>query len=584
MPSKVALPNPETVKNYPSNPKAVMVSTHSGIRVVERHYFWDKQKKRGCEKRDYLGYVVDNCFYSNDEYRRCFKRNGSKRLLPQADEPQDQNLSLKQVASLETKLAAEIPLYHAIAQKIGLVEDLTKVWGIDRANAVLSVAYQWLHTSSNAAYLYETWSANKLLPYKETLISKEMSGLLSSLSNTPGWNKDFFGARLARLPDEEMLSFDATAIATEANEISYAQFGKGKEGGYQKQVGLILLLGQQSNMPVLFRVLPGHITDVTTVQDMLFRFDEITDKRRVFGAVVDRGYFSLANLARFVDAGSRVIMAAKTDAKWIQQAIEVSMTHLWTNAARIQGESCWGWTVPVEPKFDDGVQRKLWVHVYRSDSKAHVENTAFYQDLEDFQTQWMHWTPKPGQDEAHCALRRSPWMKYFKSGIGEPGKSPLVQDDDAIDTATRYFGLFCNVSTMQCSAREAMATYRGRDLIEKAFKGGKSNLDLDVVRAHGESTMEGRFIVGFVALSILNELYVRMKKPYFQETKNGIKEVAPLAKEMSFNELKNRLATPRVIYDGHGNSYWLEVTNRQHNIAARMGFPTLYKTIPDWAH
>ena len=48
-------------------------------------------------------------------------------------------------------------VYHEIAKHIGLVDDLTSVWGADRANAVLSIAYQWLHTTSNAAYLYETW-------------------------------------------------------------------------------------------------------------------------------------------------------------------------------------------------------------------------------------------------------------------------------------------------------------------------------------------------------------------------------------------------------------------------------------------
>ena len=149
--------------------------------------------------------------------------------------------------------------------------------------------------------------------------------------------------------------------------------------------------------------------------------------------------------------------------------------------------------------------------------------------------------------------------------------------------ATRYFGIFCNVTTMPCSAQEAMTTYRTRDVIEKAFKGGKTNIDFDGVRAHGESTMEGRFVVGFVALSVLTELYGRMKRGSFENTKTGLKEIAPLIEEMSFNELKNRLATPRVVYDGLGNALWLEVTNRQHEIAARLGFPNLYKQIPDWA-
>ena len=141
MSAKITLPNPENVKNFPADPKAVMVSARGVIRVVIRRYFWDKEKKRGCEKREYLGYVVDNCFYSNDEYRRLFKRNGTKRLVVQPA-VSDQNCTLEKMAALETKLAAEFPLYHEIAKHIGLVDDLTSVWGADRANAVLSIAYQ----------------------------------------------------------------------------------------------------------------------------------------------------------------------------------------------------------------------------------------------------------------------------------------------------------------------------------------------------------------------------------------------------------------------------------------------------------
>ena len=155
MPTKSSLPDPQNVADYPDNPKAVMVSARGVIRVVERLYYWDKEKHRGCEKRNYLGYVVGNQFYSNDDYHRLFKRGGVKRLVEQDDESvKSGSLSLDQLGSLETKLAAEFPVYHAIAQEIGLTEDLAAVWGKDKANAALSIAYQWLHTGSNAAYLY----------------------------------------------------------------------------------------------------------------------------------------------------------------------------------------------------------------------------------------------------------------------------------------------------------------------------------------------------------------------------------------------------------------------------------------------
>ena len=42
MSAKTTLPNPENVKNYPDDPKVIMVSARGVIRVVIRRYFWDK--------------------------------------------------------------------------------------------------------------------------------------------------------------------------------------------------------------------------------------------------------------------------------------------------------------------------------------------------------------------------------------------------------------------------------------------------------------------------------------------------------------------------------------------------------------
>ena len=65
--------------------------------------------------------------------------------------------------------------------------------------------------------------------------------------------KDFFQARENRLPANEVLSFDATAIASKAEDQSYVRLGKGKGSGYQSQIGLIVFLGHRTQMPVLFK-------------------------------------------------------------------------------------------------------------------------------------------------------------------------------------------------------------------------------------------------------------------------------------------------------------------------------------------
>lgn len=98
----------------------------------------------------------------------------------------------------------------------------------------------------------------------------------------------------------------------------------------------------------------------------------------------------------------------------------------------------------MEPTFEGGKKQRLWPHVYRTDGKAEQENSGFYEGLEVFEKQWINWRSRKGEDESteNCALRKSLWMKYFKSSEGISEKTPLVQDDDTIDAGTRYLGIF----------------------------------------------------------------------------------------------------------------------------------------------
>lgn len=359
---KNPLPVREDVQGYPNNDKAVMVNACGKIRVVERRYYWNKEKHRGLEKRVYLGYVVDGKYYSNDSYKKKYKRNGTERLVKpkeaakstcQGNTELSENKPVPNVDDiLSSQRAGELPIYHAVAEETGLVEDLTKVFGENRAKAMLSIAFHWLSSGDNDAYLFNSWKDGRLLPYTDNISSKEMSEFFRDLYKTPSWQKDFFNARLKRLPEDEMLSYDATEIATESEQIELAQYGMGKDGVYQKQVGLILLLGHKTNMPVLFRVLPGNITDVSTVQTMLYHFDAINEYgKRIFAAVVDRGYFSLQNIAAFIDQSSRVIMAAKTNVNWIKDLIEEAKSTPWGNDHWIDKNKCWGKTFPLEKFF-----------------------------------------------------------------------------------------------------------------------------------------------------------------------------------------------------------------------------------------
>lgn len=411
---------------------------------------------------------------------------------------------------------------------------------------------------------------------------KETSEFFKSLAITEGWEKSFFGARLARMPEDEIYSYDSTNIATKACEISDGQYGKSKDGGYRRQIGLSVLFGQSSGLPVMFRMFPGNIADVSTVVDLLSRVDLI-DEGRLVAAVLDRGYFSLENIERCIDGHHKVLIAAKTGVSWVRDAIECAMPYMWDARCRLRGCPVWGKTVVMELDFGQGRKHPVWVHVFRDDQKTHLTNMEFFAELEQLEDEWKSRTAR--QQQNRQALLNSTLLNYYKPPKGEPGRCTLERDYDKLNEATRYFGFFASVSTMKCDAQQAIETYHHHDNIEKCFKAGKSDCNMDSIRSHTEETMKGRFIVSFFALTVLSELRRRMREPMYKTKNNGeTVRYKPVGDEMSLQELMNDLDSIKVVYGRTAEDMRLaKVTKRQCLLAKRMRCEGVYDSVPEYA-
>lgn len=122
-------------------------------------------------------------------------------------------------------------------------------------------------------------------------------------------------------------------------------------------------------------------------------------------------------------------------------------------------------------------------------------------------------------------------------------------------------------------------TYGQRDCVEKCFMAGKTDLTMDVLRAHSTQTMKGRFIVSFAALTLLSEIRRRMAAPESVVERDGRHK--SLADEYTRTSLMSHIASVKVICDGD-ECRFTEVTKRQHEIATRMGCPDLYAVVPSF--
>ena len=175
--------DPKKIKNFPlDNPKAKIVCQRGVYYVCERHYYWDSTKKAGREDRVYIGRIVDDTFYTTEQYKAKFKRDGSPRIFerpknrpyrrkaiapkaadqkaqtdagssPATEASSQQAPESEQPApaaplnalclpsQLTTRRIGATAIFDAVARQIGLREDLINVWGPRAADFALSLAY-----------------------------------------------------------------------------------------------------------------------------------------------------------------------------------------------------------------------------------------------------------------------------------------------------------------------------------------------------------------------------------------------------------------------------------------------------------
>ena len=213
----------------------------------------------------------------------------------------------------------EFPVYYAIAKETGLLEDLTQTWGSGRQQDPRHRLPLDAHEPEFRLSL-QVVVGGKLLPYWDSMESKEMTEFFQRTRRATGLAQNSLQRPYRQTPGDEVLSYDSTRIATEAVANPYAQCGKGRKAVIRSRLDWRCCSGTKPACRSLYRMFPGQIADVSTVADMLSRFDEINDRKKIFAAVMDRGYFSLENFARFVDSKSKVIVAATMDVKWIREA------------------------------------------------------------------------------------------------------------------------------------------------------------------------------------------------------------------------------------------------------------------------
>lgn len=281
-----------------------------------------KQKKPGTELRyirgNYYLYGVSSKW--NKEKKRAQKVTG--KILGKVTENGFIESTRRQMPDGESKVETAIPTIKSISTKSAglgyflepLLSDiltaLKKHFGGD-AEAIycaglMRLAHQTPLKNMNV-HLQENFLSESFS--QVSLSDKKVSSLLRSIGSDRERINNFF--REFSHNGENIL-MDITAIHSKSEQMNLNQRGYNAQGSFDPQANLLLLFSQSRHEPVYYRVLPGNIRDVKSVQLTL---KEIGATDTVF--VADKGFYSESNVEEMDRAFLHYVIPLKRNSSLI---------------------------------------------------------------------------------------------------------------------------------------------------------------------------------------------------------------------------------------------------------------------------
>ena len=462
--------------------------------------YWDSEKKRGAHKRTYIGKNVDGVFVPNKSYKLKQELHfiGSEETLPRKTGP---------VPAAECKrlFYGSTYLLSEIADKIGITADLKSCFPL-LYEQFLSFIFYLVLEEGQPAYRFHKWSNTHMHPYGEDIPSQRVSEMFGCI--TEDAKMAYFQKQAGRRREKEYLAFDTTSISTYSALIKQARYGKNKEGDSLPQINLMLLYGEESMLPVYFRKLPGNISDVRTIENLIKDIDflDLTKLK----LVMDRGFYSEKNINDLFKHHHKFLIGAKMNIRIVSDKLDKirddfdshnyynSESHLYIQSFTPE----WDYTEE-KPRSGKVIEekRRIYVHYYYNDQKATDEKDHLNHLLDKLEKEIVTGDRKAEHDKEYA--------KYFTFHETPVRGLTYSFNEDAIRKAKKNFGYFTLISNDIKDPVLALQIYRARDLIEKSFGNLKERLNMRRMSVSSEENFEGKLFIQFVALELLS--YIKKK-------------------------------------------------------------------------
>lgn len=173
--------------------------------------------------------------------------------------------------------------------KLGLGKVLNRCFP-ETSGQILAMAYH-LVCRGDALSHFPEWAKTHRNPSAGVLTTQRISDLLAGLGEDGC--QIFLVAWLWYRSESEYLCFDITSVSSYSTLNEHVKYGENRDSEDLPQINLVLLFGQKSMIPVYYRDLPGNISDVRTLKNLLNTFGKLGMPK--VHLVMDRDFYSKKN-------------------------------------------------------------------------------------------------------------------------------------------------------------------------------------------------------------------------------------------------------------------------------------------------
>ncbi len=470
------------------------------VYVYESISHWDKDKKQSRAKRKCIGKLdpVTGKIVPNRKYTRKTESKDNNGRNKPGHVP---------ITQTTRNFYGATYLFDEIGKELGVTSDLKRCFP-DTYEQILSIAYYLIMENKNPLSRFHKWSKLHKHPYGKEISSQRSSELFASITEEA--REQFFQMQGRHQADKEYWAYDTTSISSYSTCLNQVKYGKNKDHDPLPQINLALLFGEKSNIPFYYRKLPGNISDVKTVKNLLADLDYLGYKK--VKLVMDRGFYSENNINALYQKHLKFLIGTKLSLKYVKAELDKARDEMrsWTNYSQKYNlyaktsTISWKYTQKRPYKGDEiKEQRRMYLHLYFNIEKAVDDERKQNILLIKLQEELKSGKLNPNHERLYA--------RYFEVKSSPSRGNTIIAKQEAINEARKNYGYFALISNEIKDSIEALEIYRNKDLVEKAFGNLKERLNFRRTLVSSDLSLDGKLFVEFIALIYLSYIKKKMQ-------------------------------------------------------------------------